>query len=260
MADPTEQSTPQLDRTTTLAFDRTLAAYDRTILSWVRTATSLITFGFSIYKFFEYFGESTGGVGLRHGPLNLGRVMVVLGVLLLVPAIVQHWQFLRRLSERADRRFPPSLALVTAGQAQRGGITPEMIATALPLEGAPLAIPGPYKVESGPAAGSPGHVVYHPADLAPFRGTSALPLMVWGNGGCAINSTRYGGFLTTIASHGFVVMATAAEPGAERRRATADDLRAAIKWAETENTRALSLYQAFGFAIVRTYDYYRVET
>jgi ribosomal protein S18 acetylase RimI-like enzyme len=29
---------------------------------------------------------------------------------------------------------------------------------------------------------------------------------------------------------------------------------------ETENTRALSLYRTFGFAIVRTYDYYRVET
>jgi ribosomal protein S18 acetylase RimI-like enzyme len=29
---------------------------------------------------------------------------------------------------------------------------------------------------------------------------------------------------------------------------------------ETENTRALSLYHAFGFVIVRTYDYYRVTT
>jgi dienelactone hydrolase len=62
--------------------------------------------------------------------------------------------------------------------------------------------------------------------------------MVWGNGGCAINSTRYAGFLTTIASHGFVVLATAAEPGAARGRATADNLRAAIDWAETENRRA----------------------
>ena len=113
-----------------------------------------------------------------------------------------------------------------------------MIATALPVEGAPLAVPGPYKVESGPAVGSPGHVVYRPADLSPFPGKDTLPVMVWGNGGCAINSTRYAGFLTTIASHGFVVLATAALPGAERRRATADDLRAAIAWAETENTRA----------------------
>ena len=127
-----------------------------------------------------------------------------------------------------------ALALGAVIHAQRGGITPEMIATALPLEGAPLAVPGPYKVDSGPAFGSPGHVVYRPADLAPFPGKDTLPVMVWGNGGCAINSTRYAGFLTTIASHGFVVLATAAEPGAERRRSTADDLRAAIDWAEAD--------------------------
>ena len=131
-----------------------------------------------------------------------------------------------------------ALALGAVIHAQRGGITPEMIATALPLEGAPLAVPGPYKVDSGPAFGSPGHVVYRPADLAPFPGKDTLPVMVWGNGGCAINSTRYAGFLTTIASHGFVVLATAAQPGAERGRATADNLRAAIAWAEAENSRA----------------------
>jgi hypothetical protein len=31
-----------------------------------------------------------------------------------VPAIVQHWQFLRGLRARSHQRFPPSLALVTA--------------------------------------------------------------------------------------------------------------------------------------------------
>ncbi len=131
------------------------------------------------------------------------------------------------------------LGLAAASHAQRpAGITQEMIATALPLEGAPLAVPGPYKVESGPAFGSPGHVVFRPADLAPFPAKDTLPVMVWGNGGCAINSTRYGGFLTTISSHGFVVLATAAQPGAAGGRATADNLRAAIAWAETENARA----------------------
>src|SRR5688500_18294523 len=133
-----------------------------------------------------------------------------------------------------------ALALATVSHAQRGGgFTRGQIATALPVEGAPLAVPGPYKVESGPAFGSPGHVVYRPVDLAAFPAKDTLPLMVWGNGGCAINSTRYGGFLTTIASHGFLVMATAAEPGVTR--ATADHLRKAIAWAEAENTRAGSL-------------------
>jgi dienelactone hydrolase len=126
-------------------------------------------------------------------------------------------------------------AVSPAAQQRPAGITPEMIATALPVEGAPLAVPGPYAVDSGPAFGSPGHVVYRPADLTPFPAKDTLPVMVWGNGGCAINSRRYAGFLTTIASHGFVVLATAAEPGVTR--ATADHLRKAIAWAEAENTR-----------------------
>jgi hypothetical protein len=130
-----------------------------------------------------------------------------------------------------------AFAAVTHAQRQ-GGATREMIATALPVEGAPLAVPGPYKVESGPAFGSPGHVVYRPADLTPFPARDTLPVMVWGNGGCAINSTRYGGFLTTIASHGFVVLATAAQPGEAGGRATADHLRKAVDWAEAENRRA----------------------
>ena len=120
----------------------------------------------------------------------------------------------------------------------RGGIDPAAVATALPLEGAPLAVAGPYKIESGPAFNSPGHVVYRPSDLTPFPSKDTLPLIVWGNGGCAISSRRYAGFLTTIASHGFVVMATAAQEGVTR--ATADHLRAAIAWAEAENTRAES--------------------
>jgi len=126
-----------------------------------------------------------------------------------------------------------SLALAAASHA----VTPDLIGTALPLEGAPLAVPGPYKVASGPAFGSPRHVAYRPADLAPFPGKDTLPVVVWGNGGCTINSTRYAGFLTTIASYGFLVLATA-QLGAPAGRATPDDLRAAIDWAETENTRA----------------------
>jgi dienelactone hydrolase len=80
--------------------------------------------------------------------------------------------------------------------------------------------------------------VYRPADLAAFPRKDKLPVMVWGNGGCAINSTRYGGFFTTIASHGFVVIATAAEPGATGGRASADNLRKGMDWADAENKRA----------------------
>ena len=48
--------------------------------------------------------------------------------------------------------------LITArvSLAQPPGITPEMISRSLPLEGAPLAVAGPYKVTSETAFGSPG--------------------------------------------------------------------------------------------------------
>jgi dienelactone hydrolase len=130
--------------------------------------------------------------------------------------------------------------LTVAGvcSAQPPGITPEMIATALPVEGAPLAEPGPYKVVSEAAFGAPGYVAFHPAGLDAFPANDTLPVMVWGNGGCAIDSTRYSGFLTTIASHGFLVLSTVPQEGAPRRQATADDLRTAIDWAEKENARA----------------------
>jgi hypothetical protein len=121
--------------------------------------------------------------------------------------------------------------------AQPPGITPEMIARSLPLEGAPLAEPGPYQVTSEAAFDSPGHHVYRPTTLDAFPKKNTLPVMVWGNGGCAIDSTRYSGFLTTIASHGFLVLGTVPQEGATRRQETADDVRAAIDWAGKENER-----------------------
>jgi len=130
------------------------------------------------------------------------------------------------------------LAVAGVCPAQPPGITREMIERALPLEGAPLAEPGPYKIASEPAFGAPGLIVFRPATLDAFPKKDTLPLMVWGNGGCAIDTTRYSGFLTTIASHGFLVMGTVPQEGAARRQSTADDLRGAIDWAEKENARA----------------------
>jgi hypothetical protein len=83
-----------------------------------------------------------------------------------------------------------------------------MIGRSLPLDGAPLAVPGPYMIAPEPAFGSPGLLVFRPIALEAFPKKNSLPVMVWGNGGCAIDSTRYSGFLTTIASHGFLVMGT----------------------------------------------------
>ena len=122
--------------------------------------------------------------------------------------------------------------------AQPPGITREMISRALPLEGAPKAEPGPYQLTSEPAFGAPGLQVYRPAALDAFPAKDTLPVMVWGNGGCGIDSKTFSGFLSTIVSHGVLVVSTVPVEGAARRQETADDMRAAIDWAEKENARA----------------------
>jgi dienelactone hydrolase len=126
---------------------------------------------------------------------------------------------------------------VPAGAQPQGNIM-DLVNTTLPLEGATPAAPGPYKVVSEGTFGSPGHILFRPADLRPFPEKDTLPVLVWGNGGCAIDSTQYKGFLTTIASHGILVLATAPVAGQAQRQANADDLLAAIDWVETENARA----------------------
>src|SRR5205814_6343884 len=113
----------------------------------------------------------------------------------------------------------------------------DLVATTLPLDGAPKAVPGPYKVMSEPAFGSPGHVIFRPEDPGKLPGKDKLPVMAWGDGGCAINSARYSGFFTTIASHGFLVIGSLPELGAAPRPQNADDLRAAIAWAEKDSGR-----------------------
>jgi hypothetical protein len=64
-------------------------------------------------------------------------------------------------------------------------------------------------------------------------------VVVWGNGGCTFDAPVYTDLLTTIASHGFLVITTAGRPqvGAAGREATASDLKAAIDWAVRENAR-----------------------
>ena len=130
------------------------------------------------------------------------------------------------------------------------GVTMEMVNTVLPEEGAPKAVTGKYAVVVHVAPGNDALKVLHPTDLAAFPAKDTLPVLVWGNGGCAIDNPRYEGFLQTIASHGFIVISTrspaapaasaAAPPAANAprpRQANAADLTSAIDWAFAENAR-----------------------
>ncbi|MCE9545222.1 MAG: DUF202 domain-containing protein [Planctomycetia bacterium] len=98
-----------------LALERTFLAYERTLMAWTRTSTSLITFGFTLYKFFEYLherGEVARGPQL-FGARTFGMVMIGVGVVTLVLATIQHRLQLRRLYATAGK--PPfSLSFVLA--------------------------------------------------------------------------------------------------------------------------------------------------
>ena len=52
------------------------------------------------------------------------------------------------------------------------------------------------------------HTVYRPADLSPFTGARRLPIIAWGNGACSNAGLLFQTFLTQIASHGFVAIAS----------------------------------------------------
>jgi hypothetical protein len=129
------------------------------------------------------------------------------------------------------------LAIAGIAGAQTPGVNLRDVGRQLPLEGAPLAIPGPYDVVKEPAFGLEGQVIWRPSDLSAFPNQDTLPVMAWGNGGCAIDSTRYGGFLGTIASHGFLVISTVPIEG-QQGRGTPEHMIAAFDWAEAENARA----------------------
>ena len=83
MAEQTPQGAQRLDIATELAFERTTAAYERTMMSWIRTATSLITFGFSIYKFFQIEAPSHKQQNRLIGPREFAFMLVSIGVLVL---------------------------------------------------------------------------------------------------------------------------------------------------------------------------------
>jgi putative membrane protein len=88
-------------------------AYERTLMAWIRTATSLITFGFSIYKFFQIDDRRSGTSKGLIGPREFALLMVAIGIVSLLAAITQHRRQVRALNGR-DAGSPRSLASMLA--------------------------------------------------------------------------------------------------------------------------------------------------
>jgi putative membrane protein len=112
--DQTSNKSQALDVGTRLAFDRTRLAYDRTLMAWVRTATSLISFGFTIYKFFQIDINKVGLQDHIIGPREFAMMMIGIGLFSLVVATIQHRED-RNVLRAMNPEVPRSMAAVLAG-------------------------------------------------------------------------------------------------------------------------------------------------
>ena len=84
---------------TDLAFERTALAYERTLMAWIRTAISLISFGFTIYKFFQEWRRTEQPVQTIFTPRIVGMIMILFGLLGLLFASVQHYTAIKKLKK-----------------------------------------------------------------------------------------------------------------------------------------------------------------
>lgn len=112
----TEHATSVLSDATRLAVHRTRLAFERTLMAWVRTATSLITFGFAVYKFFQFEKRDGAATDFRIGPREFALMMISIGIFSLLLATFQHRRSMKTLrSQFQDMRVPMSLATVVGG-------------------------------------------------------------------------------------------------------------------------------------------------
>ncbi len=122
-----------------------------------------------------------------------------------------------------------------------------------PAQGPPPAGSGPYPAVIEGDPGVPGHTIYRPENLSPFSPKNPLPVVAWGNGGCANSNGFYAPFLAEIASRGFLVVAIGPfTPGGAASRGGGEmgmggatksaQLLEALDWATAENKRQDSKY------------------
>jgi dienelactone hydrolase len=124
-----------------------------------------------------------------------------------------------------------------------------MIAAVLAGSAAAQPASGPYAVAVEIDPDLPGHTVYRPADLSAVK--DKLPVIAYGNGGCANVGTSAEVFLTEVASHGYVIAAPGpivhAAPGSPppagpRVQSKPGQMMDTLAWAAAENAKAGGAY------------------
>jgi putative membrane protein len=84
---------------TDLAFERTMLAHERTLMAWIRTAVSMISFGFTIYKFFQELRKTGEAKGQLFSPRIFGMTMILFGLVSLLLAQIQHHAAIKKLKQ-----------------------------------------------------------------------------------------------------------------------------------------------------------------
>src|SRR6476660_5850404 len=100
-----------LSAATRLALERTRLAHERTMMAWIRTAASLISFGFTIYKFFQYLQQGQKVPSVAIGPRGFALILIGVGLGSLAIAAVEQRRNLQAL-RKAYGELPFSLAAI----------------------------------------------------------------------------------------------------------------------------------------------------
>ena len=108
-----ERALTEAEIASRLELERTHIAFEQSMMSWIRTGTSLITFGFTIYKFFQLELPNRPASSRLFGPREFALALVSLGIISQVLATLEH----RRSVQILRRQWPDaprSLALLLA--------------------------------------------------------------------------------------------------------------------------------------------------
>ena len=92
---------------TSMSADRTHWADDRTLIAWIRTSLSLIGFGFGIGRALEYLQEIGRQPDRLYTAKIFGGGFILLGILGLLAAIIQHLKIENRLRKSGYPRVEP---------------------------------------------------------------------------------------------------------------------------------------------------------
>ena len=96
MSDEKNTASDPVLSNTDLAFVRTMLAENRTLMAWIRTAISMISFGFTIYKYFQEATKANESERILT-PRLVGMIMISFGLLGLSWGLTEYNTMVKKL-------------------------------------------------------------------------------------------------------------------------------------------------------------------